>query len=414
MMQPDPQVVVHPDQDRVEEALRQMVRPAGSLQRVWQRIEAGQRVPLQAHPSARPKPLAAGGVGRAWRWLAPSAAAAVLVLALILWRTEWLRDRLHPQGAHLPVPTSPESSMAARGGTQRGADLVSGDQATALTLGNYCHIELAPQTRLRIESQDRAEAVYLYQGQITCDVDHGVGGFEVRSEIGTVRVQGTKFRTTLEDQIDPSNSIQGDGPVFTRRLVVSVFSGIVLVNGIWGDVALAAGQNKAFTKDAIVSDAPPQTGAGAVKIGAAAQGGGAPVIINGGWGGYVAPLPIVSMVTELNMTPDFTLDKDQKTRIQDIRDEWKKANDQFLAENADKLTELNNATTEALKARDMEMVTALSKERQALMAQGPKMDDFSAKIKDSLTADQRKVVEEKELVQKAQMQQRRNPGSEIR
>jgi ferric-dicitrate binding protein FerR (iron transport regulator) len=175
--------------------------------------------------------------GRAWY-----AAAAVLLLGIGVWLGIYAFG-----GMNYPAPTLGGDGAVVDGGTlRRGAEVASGDNPALLTLGGYCNVELAPQTRVRIEGARKAESVYLVDGQVACDVKHNVGAFSVDTEAGTVRVTGTRFRCTVADAAEALPSLQGDRSMVSRQLMVAVLSGAVTVSGSWGQTTVAAGHDQVF------------------------------------------------------------------------------------------------------------------------------------------------------------------------
>ena len=182
------------------------------------------------------------------RWRLTAAAVLAVAVGLAAWAHFRPRSASPPPPLPYPAPVATGNLAIVGGGElRRGVELATHEHETALvTLGGYCRVELAPQTRLRIEGAERAEAIVLQEGQVACEVDRGVGGFEVQNEVGTVSVKGTRFSVALV----------GDAAVMTRRLVVAVFAGAVLVSGPWGEQFLAMGQEQAFPAPAPAPKAP--------------------------------------------------------------------------------------------------------------------------------------------------------------
>ena len=174
------------------------------------------------------------------------AVAAVLVLSFSLW--------LH---LRYPSPVATGDFRVAGGGPlQRDSVIIAGNGGAALTLGGYCRVELAPGTALQIGGTPGAEALRLADGQITCDVQHGRGGFIVRTDVGDVLDTGTQFSVALTNEDEVATALQG-APMITRKLTVAVVTGAVLVTGVWGQVPLAPGQQQTFT--AATTTQPAQT-----------------------------------------------------------------------------------------------------------------------------------------------------------
>jgi hypothetical protein len=226
--------------------LRRTLEAPCSTERVWQRILASQGLGPSAVESA-PAAFRLSSRGLFWG----AAVAAVLAVAVGVGLYLAGGHGRGPLPGRYPGPVVRGPLTVVDGGTvRRGAEVTTAGLPARLILGNYCRLEIAPYSRLRLVGDDRDEAVSLQAGQVTCDVDRGVGGFEVRTDAGTVTVHGTKFSAAVEDVSHPMDLLQGVERMFTRKLAVTVFTGMVVVSGTWGDSALVAGQSREFVKGA--------------------------------------------------------------------------------------------------------------------------------------------------------------------
>ena len=171
------------------------------------------------------------------RWAAACIAASFLIAVIIFgW---WL---LHKPA---PEPDSPSSypSLVAWGdyGVQdggpleRGSTLFTDAGSATVKLGGYCTIEMAPQSRLRIEGAEYTEAVFLDRGSISCNVIPQRGSFIVETEVGTVTVTGTEFTVRI---------IELKGEPKMKKMFVHVLVGTVVLAGAWGQIPLTAGESK--------------------------------------------------------------------------------------------------------------------------------------------------------------------------
>ena len=98
------------------------------------------------------------------RWAIPAVAAVAAVVLAILMRGT-------PEGGY-PAPRVTGSYSVAGGGPLRRGAVVTADEGTAtLVLGGYCEVRLEPGTTVRLEGAERAEAVSLDEGSLTCEVD---------------------------------------------------------------------------------------------------------------------------------------------------------------------------------------------------------------------------------------------------
>jgi Spy/CpxP family protein refolding chaperone len=111
----------------------------------------------------------------------------------------------------------------------------------------------------------------------------------------------------------------------------------------------------------------------------------------------------VQVLGDLNLSPDFTLDKEQKTKIQAVRDEYAKAMEKWRTDNQEKLAAIRE---EMQNAQDREARQAVMTKSRELYATGPKAEESVNQIKAALTAEQ-KTAFEKALTERAE---RRGPG----
>lgn len=167
------------------------------------------------------------------RWRVPAlAAAAAVIVATCLWATVAMLS--------YPAPSAEGSYRVVEGGSlQRGA-VVQTDGPTTLRLGGYCRLEVEPGSQLKLQGQKKAEGIYLDKGSATCEVDRKIGTFAVQTEIGTVSVTGTKFTV----RVAPG---EGEDPMLSKRMMVQVLVGTVVLSGAWGEATLQAGQTKTMS-----------------------------------------------------------------------------------------------------------------------------------------------------------------------
>jgi hypothetical protein len=167
------------------------------------------------------------------------------------------------------------------------------------------------------------------------------------------------------------------------------------------------------------NNAPAAPGGGAVRFQVVGAGGGGP----GGGGGVMnfaggnaivmpaGPMmnrdmlaPLVMMLGELNLSPDFNLSGEQKQKIQSIRDDFKGATEAFKKDHADELKQLDDQQKELMDGfqngniPDPGAMMELMEQRRALMQNAPDGGEHATQIKALLTPDQTKKLEEKEAV----------------
>ncbi len=139
---------------------------------------------------------------------------------------------------------------------------------------------------------------------------------------------------------------------------------------------------------------------GLVAAGSAfAQGRGGGRGGPGGPGGMFGRSPFdnyVAALADLNLTPDFTLTADVKKQVQAVRDDWKKANDDFKTAHKDELDKAQAAIRDAMQAQDREAGQTARQALQDINAKGPKAEEYIAKIKALLTPEQADAVDKKE------------------
>jgi len=114
---------------------------------------------------------------------------------------------------------------------------------------------------------------------------------------------------------------------------------------------------------------------------------------------------LISILSQLNMTPDFTLTVDQKTKIQELRETYTRDMGAFIEENRRKFEFIRIQAQEAMAGGDGNAVRAAWQDARDLAAQGPDGGKLNDDIKAVLTDDQRAVVDQK-LQEQAERWQR--------
>lgn len=153
----------------------------------------------------------------------------------------------------------------------------------------------------------------------------------------------------------------------------------------WGFAAAA----DAPAKDKSATQRPrPGRGAGNGGLGGGQLGG----MLGGGQFAQA-----MTALGELSLTPDFSLTRGQKEKLQAIRDEFKTQMDKWRTEHEAEITELRDQAGEMLRggAGDPQKRQELMQRRQALIATAPNGDAAVKQIKELLTEDQLKPFETK-------------------
>jgi Spy/CpxP family protein refolding chaperone len=125
----------------------------------------------------------------------------------------------------------------------------------------------------------------------------------------------------------------------------------------------------------------------------------------------------IFLLAELNMTPQFTLSPEQKTKIQDLRETFRAEREAFVAEHEKELDYIRAQMTEAREARDREAMGEAFNSLRDLMSQGPSREQIIEDIKAVLTDDQRARVEQRIEQRERRMREwreRRQRGREQR
>jgi len=164
----------------------------------------------------------------------------------------------------------------------------------------------------------------------------------------------------------------------------SVLVGLVLCVGVymWGGV----GQGSQV--DAIPVQARGQ-GQGQGRMGGGGPGGGPGGFAGRGMMGRDSLSEIITLLGEVNLKPEFNLTKDQKDKIQAIRNEVKEARAKWQKEKADDLKKLAEEMRAARDANvDREQLRELFQKRQEIMGTAPTTEEAVKKIREVLTAEQ--------------------------
>jgi hypothetical protein len=128
---------------------------------------------------------------------------------------------------------------------------------------------------------------------------------------------------------------------------------------------------------------------------------------------------LLALLGDLNLAPDFTLAADQKSKIQVIRDGFKKTQDEWRSAHADELKKMQEDMAQLrgggqgagggqAQPPDREKMQELFQARQELMQSAPKSDEAAVEIKGLLTTEQLKKLEVRQTERQAEMERMRN------
>lgn len=167
------------------------------------------------------------------RWIQVTAVASIAATLVFAWFSIF-------KGPSYPAPVATGVFEIVDGSeVSRGATLQTRTGKAEVVLGGYSRVVLRPTTTVRLEGTQNDEEVFLKAGQIDCNVDRNVGSFTVRTEVGMVRVKGTRFTVHVFEAM-------GDGEVMEKRMIVSVLVGAVLVSSEAGVTELSANESEFF------------------------------------------------------------------------------------------------------------------------------------------------------------------------
>lgn len=181
--------------------------------------------------------------------LARWALAAAALLAVVV--AGWLYFGTRPQA--YPSPRAEGDVRILRDGTApaaaapvaRGDRVVAGKDGGRLLIGGYCSLDLFPGTELVVRGEPRREAVELQNGCLASRVERGKGEFRVVTSLGSVKVIGTEFLTSVE-RLDFNPT--GENAMTSRPLAVTVMVMAGVVSASFGAEAesLGAGESRTF------------------------------------------------------------------------------------------------------------------------------------------------------------------------
>ena len=208
------------------------------------------------------------------RRLAVAAAAAVLAAVVGWFALRWSRPVAPVQtvaGSRGAQGTRPEVVLTGDfrvvGATghdavpHRGDRVVAGPRGARMQLGGYCELTLDPYADIVVRGETGKEAVELDRGKLVSRITPGKGEYGVITPLGTLRVVGTEFVTT----VDYPRAEKGDTDVARLKkaavVTVMVLSGAVAYH--FGDSTglLGAGATQAFAggEEAMRPSLPPGT-----------------------------------------------------------------------------------------------------------------------------------------------------------
>lgn len=147
-----------------------------------------------------------------------------------------------------------------------------------------------------------------------------------------------------------------------------------------------------------------------VRPGMGGGGGGA-------WGGGGMGSQFYTLIytlSELNFTPDFTLTKEQKEKIQALREDFKKAQEKWRTDHQEDFKKAQEQWAEVRGAdpANREKWQEISKAQQQLWATSPNGDEQAKAIKSVLTPEQLKLYEDKIAQRQAEAEKARKQWEE--
>jgi len=116
----------------------------------------------------------------------------------------------------------------------------------------------------------------------------------------------------------------------------------------------------------------------------------------GGRGGMFQLDPfrqLIDALGDVNLRPDFNLTKEQKEKVQAVREQVKKAEDKWRSDNAEEMKKLQEGLRQAMQDQDNDKRNELLGKMRDLMQTQPKTDEAVQQIRAILTADQQKALD---------------------
>jgi Spy/CpxP family protein refolding chaperone len=118
----------------------------------------------------------------------------------------------------------------------------------------------------------------------------------------------------------------------------------------------------------------------------------------------------IDVLAELNLEPDFNLTQAQKENIKQVRDGLKAATEKWRSEQEPELQKLVEQARQSGTNRDA--WRELGEKRQAIMATAPSAEAAMEQIRQLLTAEQLKALEEAAAARRAETEERRRQAEE--
>lgn len=202
-----------------------------------------------------------------------------------------------------------------------------------------------------------------------------------------------------------------------RKVINKYLPAVMLVAALMCIAAVAVAQQPAQAPapdpsqqqpDPNNPDPQPPVPPGAVRI----AGGGGPMVVTmspGGGGarfrmggpmmGGGALEQFIGMLGQVNLKTDFTLTADQKSKIQAIRDDFKKQTDDWRAQHADEIKQIDEQQQEVMNGfqngniPDPGQMQEMEAQRRALYETAPNGEDHVAQVKALFTPEQEKIFE---------------------